>query len=230
MNILRFNQSIQELATKYNLQDREVTNIFVTTTEKILNSQLILTNINDQISFKKIIPNGSPKNVNLTDNLIKKVMNELGNELISANKRNNITYAKETLQKGKIIHIEILKKDEDYFLCNSIVGICHLPFSNIAPVDFDNFLVGNKYYASIYSYSYSKSEIIVNCKSNIVDLHKIRALLLGYEITKVNRYYGVRVKIYINKIPEKAIISNLKLFFPKEKVIFVKKKKVLDVQ
>lgn len=230
MNILKFKESIKDLANKYSLQDRDVVNVFISTTEKILKSKLILTNVNDVISFKKISPDSSPKNVNLTDNLVKKVMNALGDELIIVGQKNNINYAKESLQKNKIIHVEILKRDETFFLCNSIFGICKLPFSNIVPIDMENFTIGNQYYASIYSYSFSNSEIVVSCKSDIVEIHKIRALLLGYEITKVNRYYGVRLKIYINKIPEKTIISNLKLFYPKEKIIFVKKKKIQNEQ
>ena len=45
------------------------------------------------------------------------------------------------------------------------------------------------------------------------------------QITKINRYYGKRVKIYANEIPEKVFISNLKMVYPNEKIVFLKENK-----
>jgi hypothetical protein len=57
-----------------------------------------------------------------------------------------------------------------------------------------------------------------------VEIKKASSILLDLEITRVNRFYGKRIKIYANEIPDKVIIKNLKIIYPKEKIIFFKDK------
>ena len=58
----------------------------------------------------------------------------------------------------------------------------------------------------------------------LVEIKKASSILLDLEITRVNRFYGKRIKIYVNEIPDKVIIKNLKIIYPKEKIIFFKDK------
>ena len=58
----------------------------------------------------------------------------------------------------------------------------------------------------------------------LVEIKKASSILLDLEITRVNRFYGKRIKIYAKEIPDKVIIKNLKIIYPKEKIIFFKDK------
>lgn len=222
MNILNFNNLIQELSIKYSLQDLEVKNIFISCIEEILKTQLIMQKDNDQIYLLMPQRDLKVKRVNLTSNLLKKVSLLFEKKLNTYSKHNFISMSKSFLLKKKIINFEILKKEDDYFIVKSIVGICKLPLSNIPNIELINYTTGSKHFGCIYSYSYKNKEVIINCKSMEVELQKVKSILINSNVIKVNRYYGVRIKIYIEKIPEKTIISNLKMLYSKERVIFVK--------
>ena len=68
MNILNFNNLIQELSIKYSLQDLEVKNIFISCIEEILKTQLIMQKDNDQIYLLMPQRDLKVKRVNLTSN------------------------------------------------------------------------------------------------------------------------------------------------------------------
>lgn len=75
-------------------------------------------------------------------------------------------------------------------------------------------------------YSYTNSGDIVLSVSIQIQKSKKQMMLCPqiFKLQKINRYYGKRVKIYANEIPEKVFISNLKNGLSKRKNSFFKGK------
>lgn len=224
VNTLEFNEAIKDLSLNYSVQDKEVINIFVNESEKILNSRLTLVKDSEHIHFYKTGIEGTKK-VNITPNLMKKIMNNLSSSLTLLSKHKELSRAKDHKFEKKIIEIEVLKKNDFNFTVKTVFGNANLPFDYIPHVDIDKYIIGSKHFGVVHSYSFKNQDCLINCKTPAVELQKVKTILLNSNVTRVNRYYGIRIKIYIDKIPEKTIISNLKLFYPKEKIIFVKRKK-----
>jgi hypothetical protein len=219
LNISIFNQAIKELSIKYTMQDIDVINHLVKSAENIFNTPLQIIYKDDDIFLIKI---SDGKRINLTPNTLKKISKIFDANLQDSNKRIQINEAKKLLSNKTVILFEILKKLDTCFICSFKNLIAILPFKNIPDVDFEKYILGSKHYGIVHSYSFSKEEIILNCKHSLVEIKKVSSIILNLNITKVNRYYGQRVKIYANEVPVKAIINNLKMIYPKEKLIFFK--------
>jgi len=221
LNISKFELIIKELSIKHNMQDIDVITLLVRSVEDIFKCSIQIINKEEQISLIKVSNN---KKINLTNNTLKKVSNTFENNLKATDKTVQITQAKKTLKSKVVVLFEIVKKLDDCFICCFNSSIAILPFTNIAKVDIENFTLLSKHYALIHSYSYLKQQIVLNCKHYLVEMKKVNSILLDTKITKVNRYYGKRVKIYANDIPPKVLISNIKMIYPKERIIFLKNK------
>ncbi|KLD99300.1 hypothetical protein L5F43_09905 [Aliarcobacter butzleri] len=223
MNISLFEDLIKELSLKYEMQDIDILTIFVESAEEIFNTNIQIIKKNDVVHLSKIENN---KKINLNKNTLKKISTIFEDKLINSNKKIQIENAKKMLKNKAIIFFEILKKEENFFICSFNNLIAFLPFGNIPIVDFDNFSIGSKHYGIVHSYSFNKNEIVLNCKHNLVEIKKVKSVILNINVTKVNRFYGQRIKIYTDTIPNKTLINNLKMLYAKEKVIFVKVKNV----
>lgn len=221
MNTLIFEQIIKELSIKYCMQDIDIINLLIKSAESVFNTSLQLSNKEGIVFLLKVSNN---KRINLTQNTLKKISLIFENNLKDTNKIIQINSAKKLLKNRDIISFEILKKMDNYFICGFNNLISKLPFKNIPEPDMETFIIGTRHYGIIHSYSYSKDEIVLNCKHNLVEIKKASSILLDLEITRVNRFYGKRIKIYANEIPDKVIIKNLKIIYPKEKIIFFKDK------
>jgi len=221
LNISRFEQIIKELSIKYTIQDIDVITLLVKSAEDIFKVPIQVINKENKIFLIKVSNN---KKINLTNNTLKKLSNVFEDKLKTTNKTIQITRAKKILKSKVVVLFEIVKKLDNCFICSFNGLIAILPFSNIAKVDLENFILGSKHYAVIHSYSYLKQQIILNCKHHLVEIKKVQSILLNTKITKVNRYYRQRVKIYANNIPPKVVINNLKMIYPKERIIFLKDK------
>lgn len=221
MNILIFEQAIKELSIKYNMQDIDVINIFIKSSEEIFNTHLHLINKNNNAYLIKLDTN---KKITLNNTTFKKISNIFEEKLKQTNKLIQINDAKKLVKNKTIVFFEILKKTDDSFICSFNNMIAILPFKNIPYIDFENFLLGTKHYAVVHSYSYKNNKILLNCKHSLVEIKKVNSVILNFNITRINRYYGKRVKIYANEIPNKTIINNLRMVYPKEKIFFFKEK------
>ncbi|MCT7910343.1 hypothetical protein N5912_00730 [Arcobacter lacus] len=223
MNTYLFESLIKELSLKYEMQDIDILTIFIESAKEVFHTDIQIIIRNGAVQFNKIENN---KKINLNKNTLKKISIIFENKLISSNKMMQIENAKKMLKNKTIVFFEILKKEENFFICNFNNLVATLPFRNIPVIDFDKFSVGSKHYGIIHSYSFYKNEIVLNCKHNLVEIKKIKSVILNINVTKVNRFYGQRIKIYTDTIPNKTLINNLKMLYPKEKVIFVKVKNV----
>ena len=223
LNILAFEEIIKELSLKYNMQDIDVLSHLVKSAEEIFGTNLNIISKNNQIYLVKLMSN---EKINLNSNNFKKISLLFEDQLKEANKSIQINNAKKLLKNKTVIFFEILKKLDDCFVCTFNSFIAMLPFKNIPQIDFDRYIQGSKHYGLVFSYSYSSGEVVLNCKHQLVEAKKVSSVIFNIDITRVNRFYGRRVKIYANAIPNQTIINNIKMVYPNEKIIFFKDKNV----
>lgn len=220
MNILKFNEAIKDISLKYNMQDIDVIDIFVKTAETVFNTSLSL--VNKETIY--LVKNKDNKRINLTANTLKKINSVFEFNLQNLNKKNQIQIAKKLLQRKSVIMFEVIKIYEDYLLCTFQNINAKLPFKNIPSPDIEQYTCGSMHYGLVHSYSFANNEVILNCKHPQVDIKKVQGVITSVLITRVNRYYGKRIKIYAIELPSKVQMKNAKEFFPKEKLIFFKDK------
>lgn len=212
-----FNEIIKELSLKNSMQDIDIINIFVKSAEEVFNTPLSLTNTNGEIKLIKVSNN---KKITLNQNTMKKIHKVFEAKLEQTNIYIQTQRAKALLKNKTVIMFEILKNIDDFFVCSFNGLIAKLPFSHIPSVDINKYIISSKHYGIVHSYSYKKKEIILNCKHNLVETKKANSVILNFKVSRVNRYYGKRIKIYANHIPNKTIINNLRMIFPNEKIVF----------
>jgi hypothetical protein len=223
LNTLIFNETIKELSLKYNMQDIDVIDLLVASAIEIFNSPIQILIKENLVYMVKVSNN---KKISLNSNTLKRLSSLFDDKLKLTGKRVKINLAKKLLKNKTVILFEVIKKLDNEYLCTFSEIIAFLPFSNIPNVDLETYTVGSKHYGVIYSYSYKDEKVILNCKHNDVELEKIKSTIFNVKITRVNRYYGKRVKVYGLDIPNKAIINNLKMIYPNEKIIFFRDKNV----
>lgn len=219
-----------ELANKYSINSLDVKNIFISSLEKIFKNNILCTKENNQYCFYLLHEkNKKLKKVSFSERIKKDLERIFRVDLEEYYNRLKIDRVKKILKSKELVKYEILKKDNDSFVCRTKFGIAKLPFSNIAKVDFPNFNIGGMYQATIHSYKRT-GEVILNAKSNEVEMSKLQGLFRGINIYKINRYYGVRVKIYTDIIPKQIVRESIKLVYPNEKIqyILIKKERAND--
>ncbi|MCT7604753.1 hypothetical protein N5U17_10975 [Aliarcobacter butzleri] len=115
MNISLFEDLIKELSLKYEMQDIDILTIFVESAEEIFNTNIQIIKKNDVVHLSKIENN---KKINLNKNTLKKISTIFEDKLINSNKKIQIENAKKMLKNKAIIFFEILKKEENFFICS----------------------------------------------------------------------------------------------------------------
>ena len=225
LNIAIFNEAIKELSLKYSMQDIDIINLFIETSEEIFNSKMQLYCKEDNVYLVKIENQNTHKKINLNTNTLKKISLAFEVRLKELNKLIQVQKIKKILKNKKIISFEIVKIKDDGFLCFFEEIIAFLPINNIPQPDINRYIIGSIHFGMIYSYTNS-GDIVLNCKHTDIEIKKANDVMpSNIQITKINRYYGKRVKIYANEIPEKVFISNLKMVYPNEKIVFLKENK-----
>ena len=108
LNIAIFNEAIKELSLKYSMQDIDIINLFIETSEEIFNSKMQLYCKEDNVYLVKIENQNTHKKINLNTNTLKKILNEIDetSKKIEDNKL-QLTFA-----KLEILFIKQKKEDE----------------------------------------------------------------------------------------------------------------------
>lgn len=73
LNIAIFNEAIKELSLKYSMQDIDIINLFIETSEEIFNSKMQLYCKEDNVYLVKIENQNTHKKINLNTNTLKKI-------------------------------------------------------------------------------------------------------------------------------------------------------------
>lgn len=213
-----------ELANKYSINSIDVKNIFINTLEKIFDCNILCTNDKGFYSFYLLNQNRKMKKISFSERIKKDLTTNLQLNIEEYCTGLKVDRVKKLIKTKELVKFEILKKDETQFVCKTMFGISYLPFSNIPKVDLQYFNIGGVYHATIHSYK-KNGEVLLNVKSSEIEISKIRGLLKGINIYKINRYYGVRIKIYVDIVPRQIIRESVKLVYPNEKIFYVLIKK-----
>ena len=163
LNIAIFNEAIKELSLKYSMQDIDIINLFIETSEEIFNSKMQLYCKEDNVYLVKIENQNTHKKINLNTNTLKKISLAFEVRLKELNKLIQVQKIKKLLKNKKIISFEIVKIKDDGFLCFFEEIIAFLPINNIPQPDINRYIIGSIHFGMIYSYTNS-GDIVLNCK------------------------------------------------------------------
>jgi len=219
-----FNSIFKDLSIRYELNFIEIKDIFIETLSFIFKGQVIELEKQETTNYGfYIYKNSGYKKVSFSPR-IKKQLETTLYENINKYKLNLLkAHVKQIMKKDGLINGEVVKNNVSNFLVKTKLGICKIPSRLIQKTDLNIFTIGSKFMFKLFKYSFKKGipYFELTRKHSLIDKYYVEKALKDYEISKVNRCYGVRIKIYINCIPKKVHRENVKLFFPKEKVIYV---------
>jgi len=215
------------ISGKYDISHLDVKEIFTNTLSQIFNAKVIccLNTDGDNYVFQKVA-NGDQKPISFSDRIKKLLTNNFTVNLENYCKKMRIEYAKELKKNSPIIKVKVVKrKDENIIVKHPILKNCILPKHLIPVKEQDDYKKDTEHYLQIFAYSFANDTVTLSAKNNELDLYKIRKIFKSCEVYKINRYYGVRIKVYVSNAPQKLEFESLKLIFKNEKIKYIKTNK-----
>ncbi len=222
-NVNVMNIAFDELAIKYGINRDDILNVFVLSLENIF-SKSILCSVEKECYVFYISSNMRKlKKVSFSERIRKELEHKFNENIEKYCNDMKVDRAKRILKNKEVIKFEILKidREEKIIHCKTIFGLAFLYMTSIPKPDLKDYsMLGTKHLATIHSYK-RNGLIVLDVKSNEVELEKTRDVIRDVEVLKVNRYYGVRTKIYTDKIPSKISIDLAKMLYSEEKIIII---------
>jgi len=207
------------ISHKYNISHYEVKEVFINTLSQIFKSKVICYIDDNKYIFKKISNN---KTISFSPRIREDLNNHFINNLEQYNIKIKMETVKEMIKNSRIIRVQVIKNNIDSVLVkHNILKNCVLPHKLIAKNEILDFNIDTEHYLFLHSYSQKTGDIILSATNTILDLYKVQKVLKNSEVYKVNRYYGVRMKIYLKKHPSKIEFETLKLIFKNEKIRYI---------
>lgn len=209
------------IAQKYNISHYEVKEVFINTLSQIFKNKIICCVDGNKYYFEKI---GSKQNKVISFSL--RIKNALNKHFIDNLEKYcvkiKIEVAKNMIKNNRILKVIVVKNTTDGVLVkHNILKNCIVPYNLIPNNEIHDFNIGTEHYLFLYSYSKKTANIILSAKNSVLDLYKVQKILKNSEVYKVNRYYGVRMKVYLKKHPTKIEFETLKLIFKNEKIKYI---------
>lgn len=220
-NVNVMNIAFDELALKYGLNRDDILDVFVLSLENIFSKSILCAVENECYVFYVSSNMRKLKKVSFSERIRKELEKRFNENIEKYCNDMKVDRVKRIIKNKEVIKFEILKIDDEKIHCKTIFGLAFLFLSTIPKSDLEEYsLLGTKHLATIYQYR-KNGLVILNVKSNEVELEKTKDTLSDVKVLRVNRYYGVRTKIYTDKIPSKHSIDLVKMLYSKEKIIII---------
>jgi hypothetical protein len=218
-----YDNLFSQIGQKYNITHYEVKDIFINTLSQVFNNKIICCVNDHKYVFKKI---GLKENKIISFSIrIQNTLNE--NFILNLEqycKKIRFDSLKDMMKVNRIIKVKVIKKELDCILVyHSLLSNCILPHKLIPKNELQYFTIDSEHYLFLHSYNKSKNEIILSATNKYLDLYRVQKILKNSDVYKVNRYYGVRMKVYLKHHPKKIEFETLKLSFKNEKIKYIVK-------
>lgn len=220
-----FEHFFDQIGIKYAMNVADVSRLFNQTLEKLFDSPIISLEKNNNYGFYKY-KDGDFKKISFSPRIRVKLKQNFEYALINSSINTKIDTVKKYLKMNHVFNGKIVKIDNDFFTVSTSFGMCKLPFTLIPSTEQSKMYIDSIHSMMIHSYK-KNGLVLLTMKNSNIDLHVIKKLLKQYTVTKVNRYYGVRIKLYVDRKLSKIDFDSIKLFYS-EKIQYVIVKKDSD--
>jgi hypothetical protein len=222
LKISVFHDAVDQLTDRYNLEAVDIIDILVNVAEGVFDSPIA---IREEAGEVFLLRHVTQKKINLTESTLKKLTKRLEASLLNTSQSIQLAQVKYLLRSKKAIKVNIVGKNSNGFICTSGSISMLLPFQNIPTPDIGSITTGSTIYVVIHAYSTKHNSITANMKHLNVEIIKVEQILRDVEIFDVNRAYGKRVKIYVSQLVAKPLIEALRIIYPSERVLILKRKR-----
>lgn len=217
-----FDIFFEEIAVKYSLSSEDISHIFLKVLEDIFNCSLMAMEQEGNYGYFKY-KNGEFKKISFSPRIRAKLKQNFDYMLLKKSIEYKINTAKKFLKANRVFNGTVVKREGDFFVVSTIFGIAKLPINLIPKTELEKLYINSTHLVMVHSYK-NNGLVLITMKNSFIDLHIISKLLPSCKVTKVNRYYGVRIKIYVERKLSKIEFDSIKLFFS-EKIQYVITKK-----